>query len=298
MKHQTDQASAELRAREGCRSEGSLIFSVVLILCGLPFHGYSQLELLPEKEPAEVFGEGERRIGTTWRNTGDSVEEVSLRLRLYQTSATTAVLVSDSIWKKLRVLPGQTILESTRITFPAVNAENRFLIQWITDSNRIVGKREVLVYPRDLLKELKPLAGDEAAGIFDPVNELKPMLKAVNVDFVDLEDAGLDHFHGKLAILGPFRTKDQMRRGFVESVKAMVNKGAGVVWMQPPQERLARLEPSFYAVPAGRGLVVVAQAYLVGNLPESPQAQLNLVQLAKWAVRPEPPRLPQLISGR
>src|SRR5438132_9831277 len=188
MKKQNTQASPEPARREIRRKTRSLTFAVFLLLGNLPFHALSELELLPEKEPAAVFGEGQRRIGTTWRNSGDSVEKVSLRLRLYQTSAATAVLVSDSIWKELQVLPGQTILESTWATFPAVNAETRYFMKWISDSNRIVGKADILVYPRDLLKKLKLLAGAGAPGIFDPANELKPLLNAVNVGFVDLED--------------------------------------------------------------------------------------------------------------
>ena len=197
------------------------------------------------------------------------------------------------------MLPGQTVLESATMTFPPVKAETRFLVQWLEGTNKVAGTTEVLVYPPDLLKGLKPLAGEEPLGVLDPQNQLKPLLRAVAADFQDLEDTGLEDYHGKLAIIGPFQTKAQMRESLVNrSVKALARRGAAVVWIQPPPEKRQELKPSFYAVPEGKGAVVVVQAHLVANLAEKPQAQLNLIQFARLALHSEPLQLPRLTPSQ
>jgi hypothetical protein len=184
------------------------------------------------------------------------------------------------------------VLESAVLTFPRVKAETRFLVQLLDGADKVIGVTEVLVYPPDLLKDLRPLAGEEAIGAFDPQNRLKPLLKAAAVDYQDLEDTGLEAYSGKLAVIGPFQSRAQMWKGLSGQVKALALKGAGVVWIQPPPEKHQCLKPSFCSVLEGKGAVVVAQAGLVANLTDNPEAQLNLIQLARLALHPEPPRLP------
>src|SRR5438034_7904156 len=145
-------------------------------------------------------------------------------------------------------------MESAALDFPVVKAETRFLVQWIGGTNKVFGKTEVLVYPRDILKDVKPLVGDDdgALSVFDPQNQVKPLLKSAALSFLDLEDAGLEDFHGKLAIVGPFESKAQMRESLAKQIETQATKGAGVVWIQPPAARRDKLQPSFYIVPAGR----------------------------------------------
>ncbi|MFO1514098.1 MAG: hypothetical protein U1F83_14490 [Verrucomicrobiota bacterium] len=256
----------------------------------------AQLQLLPDSQPQAVFGGGRRALELRWRNAGNETMNGDVSARLLQASSATVVLVSDSPWKKLQVLPGQTVVESATLDFPAVRAETRFLIQWIESVSNIVGRLEVLVYPTNLLQELKALAGEQenALGIYDPQNQLKSVLKTVSVEFADLEDVGLEGFHGKLAIVGPFAAKKQMREGLPAQIELLAKKGASVVWLQPPPGKRDKLSPSFYTVPVGEAAVVVAQAELVANLAEHPQSQLNLIHFARLALRPEPPRLPSL----
>jgi hypothetical protein len=261
----------------------------------------AQLELLPDKEPQCVFAGEARKIAIVWRNDGDRPVDIELRTRLYQTSSATAVQLGEAPWKTTHVLPRQTIIESATVSFPAVKGETRFLVQWLEGTNTVLGKTEVLVYPTNLLAELKPLAGEvEPPGVFDPQNQLKPLLKILKIKFADLEDAGLERFQGRLAIIGPFQSKARMREGLANDIDKLAKKGVAIVWIQPPPEiqtplkRRERLKPSFYTVQEGRGAVVVAQAGLVSNLSESPQAQLNLIQFARLALHPEPLRLPYL----
>jgi hypothetical protein len=262
------------------------------VVLGLsPLAVSAQLLALPDKEPQRVFAGQWQAITVLFHNTRDVLAEANLRTRLCQASSATAAPWGEAPWKTLAVLPGQTVVESVKLTFPPVRAETRFLVQWLDGSNKVAGITQVLVYPPDLLKDLKPLAGEGILGVLDPQNQLKPLLQAAAVEYQDLEDTGLENYHGKLALIGPFQSEAQMRESLKGRVKALARKGVAVVWIQPPPTERQELNPSFYTVPEGKGAVVVVLADLVANLPEKPQAQLNLIQLARLALNPKPPRL-------
>ncbi len=257
----------------------------------------AQLELVSSPEPHAVFSGSARQVPVVLRNPGRDTVEFAGVTRLFQTSSSTAAPLSETNWKNLRVLAGQTILESAELTFPAVKAETRFLVQWADASRKIIGSTEVMVYPTNLLSALKPLAGEQPIGVLDPQDQFKPLLKAVGVDFEDLAERELDSFSGTLAVLGPFASTEQVSRGFTERVGKLADKGAAVVWILPPEKRNGRLKPTFYSVPIGKGIVVVAQPQLCSRFATDPQAQLNLIRLAQLAVHPEPLNLPSLTSA-
>ena len=252
----------------------------------------AQLQLLPDREPPRVFAGDARKITVIWHNAGDKAVDTEIRTRLYQASSATAAPLSEKAWKKIEVLPGQTVLESAFVDFPAVNAETRFLIQWLAGTNQVIGRTEVLVYPTNLLGELKLLLGEDNLGVLDPNDELKPLFKQNHVEFSDLGEAALEDFQGKLAIIGPFQTKAQMREGLAPAIQKIARKGVAVVWIQPPPGPKDQIKPSFYIVPEGKGPVVVVQADLVANLPENPKSQLNFVYFCKLALNPAPFFLP------
>jgi len=268
--------------------------AAVLVQMGVSVAGEGGLEVVPDREPQAVFSGNVRKIAVVWRNSGDRPVSAELRMRLVQTTSATAVRVSEAPWKRLQVLPGQTITESAALDFPDVKAETRFLVRWLEGTNKVFGSTEVLVYPPDLLKELKSMAGEEegALGLFDPQNQIKPLAKSAKVNFIDLEEAGVESFRGKLAIVGPFAAKAQMREGLAEQIQTIARKGVAVVWVQPPPEKRDKLQPSFYTVPENGGAVVVVQAGMVSNLPEGPQSQLNLIHFCELALHPEPISLP------
>jgi hypothetical protein len=228
-----------------------------------------------------------------WINAGGQVFEGEIRARISQTSSATAVQVGEAAWKTLRVLPQQTVLESAQLDFPAVKAETEFLVQWLDNSNHVLGRTEVLVYPANLLAELKPLAGDEPLGVFDPQNQLKPLLKNLKLDFTDLEKLG-GNFPGRLAIIGPFESKAQMRNGLAGLLPALVKKDTAVVWIQPPPARGGKLIPSFYSVLANTNAVVIVQPEWVADLADNPQSQHNLIYFCRQALHPQPLTLPGL----
>jgi hypothetical protein len=269
-----------------------------------PGMAFGQLNLATNVEPQRIFFGQAKNISIIIHNIGDQSFAGEVRARIFQTSSATAVQLSESTWKKLQVLPGQTVLESAQLDFPAVKAETKFLVQWLENTNYIIGRTEVLVYPTNLLAELKTLAGDEPLGVFDPQNQLKPLLKNLKLNFTDLENSDLENFSGKLAIIGPFQSKAQMREGLEHQVQALAKKGAAIVWLQPPpapsprpspiQWEREKLQPSFYSVPEKKIAVVIVQPDLVADLPDNPQSQLNLIYFCKLALHPQPPTLPDL----
>lgn len=266
---------------------------LVLAACW-PGLARAQLQLLPDREPQRVFAGDARKVTVVWHNASDESASADIRARLYQTSSATAAPLAEKAWKKIEILPGQTVLESASMDFPAVNAQTRFLIQWLVGTNQVVGKTEVLVYPTNLLGELKPLMGENVLGVLDPNDELKPLLKLNRVEFLDLGETALEDFQGKLVIIGPFSTRAQIREGLAPAIQKIARRGVAVVWIQPPPGPKDQIKPSFYIVPEGKGSVVVVQAVLVANPTDNPQSQLNLVYFCKLALNPTPFSLPDL----
>ena len=254
----------------------------------------AQLQVLPGQPEHCLFGGGARQIAVVWRNDGDSALAAELRVRLYQTSFATAAPLAEEPWKRLEVLSGQTVLESVAVDLPAVSGETHFLIQWLANTNRVLGQTEVLVYPTNLLDELKSMLGGQPLGILDPNRSLMPSLKHNGVQVVDLGEMSLEDFSGKLAILGPFQSKAQVREGLAQTIQRIVKKGRAVVWIQSPSDPTDQLQPSFYLVPEGKGAVVVVQPELVADFTDNPQSQLNLIYFCKLALSPKVLPLPGL----
>ena len=255
----------------------------------------AEIQIVPSSVQ-HVFGGAARQIGVQVQNSSDAVVLSDVRAVISQVNSATIVRLCNLPWKKLQVLPGQTIVEAATLNFPSVKAKTRFLIQWTDGASNVVGRTDVFVYPTNLLAELTTLVGaDEGAlGVFDPPNQIKSPLKGLGVVFSDLENEGLQSFRGHLAIVGPFTARTEICETVSNQIEAMAKRGVAVVWLQSSPEERDKLQPSFYPVSFGRRAVVVAGSELVANLSESPQSQLNLIRCARLALRPEPVRLPYL----
>lgn len=242
-----------------------------------------------------MFAGNQRQIEVTCRNAGKEPARAQVHTRLYQATSATAVSLGESPWKELTILPGQTVLESATLDFPTVKAETQFLVKWVEGTNKVIGTTEVLVYPTNLLSELKTIAGEEPLGVFDPNNQLKPLLKSAAVEFSDLEETGVEVYRGKLVIAGPFQNTKQVPETLAAQLKFLAEKGIAVVWLQPPPDKKSALTPSYYVVAEAtvpQGIRVQALGGRAQALSENPQAQLNLIYLSRLALRPEPLRLP------
>lgn len=271
---------------------------ISLVVCLLPLllspHLLrAQLEILPDDSAQTVFSGEARRVRVTFRNPSAQILDTALRTQIYQASSATVVPLGEPAnWKNLQVLPGQTVLESISLAFPPVKSETHFLVQWLDETNKVLGRTDVLVYPANLLKALKPLAGGVPLGVFDPQNQLKPLLKGLALEFEDLADTGFDGFSGKLAIIGPFASRAQMPEGLANRIQALAKKGPAVVWIQAPPEKRDRLQPSFYSVRQNATAIVIVQPDQLAGLPDNPKSRLNLIYFCQLALHPENPSLP------
>ena len=256
----------------------------------------AQPMLISDAAPQCVFSGQSRNIALVWGNAGNSMVWAEIKARILQSSSATVVESSETSWKKLQLLPHQTVLESAQLNFPVVKVETRFFVQWLENTNHIIGKTEVLVYPTNLLKELKLLVDESEnnLGVLDPNKQLKPALKSSAIKFVDLEEAVLDNFSGKLVIVGPCSPDDPEWNGLANSIAKLARKGTPVVWIQSQPKKRDKLQPSFYCVPENEAVVVVVLPELVVDLPDNPQSELNLVYFCKLALNPKPPALPDL----
>ncbi len=204
----------------------------------LPGAVHAQLEVRTNEIPQSVFAGGERPVAVTFHNPADRPVGTVLRTQIYQAGFATVVPLGEPRhWKELEVLPRQTVVESTWLAFPAVKKETRFLVQWLDEKSKILGSAEVMAYPTNLLEALKPMAGEKPLGVLDPLNQLKPLLKGLSVDFEDLTDNGLRSFSGKLAIIGPFQSKTQMYEGLADQIQSLARRGTAIVWVQAPPEK-------------------------------------------------------------
>ena len=259
--------------------------------CGLAGAATLPVQLLPA-QTAGVFCGAARRVSVTFSNSSSHEFESDVTLRIWQATSATAAEYGGRPWKHLRILPHQVILEITPVDFPIVRSETKFLIQWLANTNQVIGISEIQVYPTNLLGELKPLLKDGVLGVLDPSHELTPLLKQNNIDFVNLEEKSVDDFPGKLAILGPFRNRAQVPEKLPVRCQKLAAKGVAAVWIQFPPQKNEKLTPSFYCVPSGTNAFVIVQPGLVASLAEQPESQANLVQFCRLALNPEPPALP------
>ena len=266
------------------------------MLAGWPGLAGAQLQLLDGVEPQAVFSGGVRDIAVVWQNTNLFTFQGGLMTRLLQASSATVAPLGVRAWKTLRVLPGQTVVETAALGLPPVKAPTRFIVQWLLSTNRVLGETEVFVYPTNLLDELKLLVAqsENNLGVLDPEKRLQPALKQAGIPFVDLGNTRLMNFGGKLALVGPCAASDPEWPGLAGRIRRLAQNGVPVVWIQSSPPKPDALWPSFYLVPAGQAGVLVVDPGLISDLPDRPQAQLNLNFFCKLALNPQPPALPEL----
>lgn len=260
----------------------------------LPAACFGQLAIVTNREPQRIFSGHKKNIPVIIHDAGGQNFNGEIRAQVLQTTSATAVRLGEPASKKFQSLSGQTVMDSVSLDFPPVKAKTKFLIEWLADTNLVIGKTEVLVYPTNLLSELQLSFNGENLGVLDANDALKPSLKKIGIGFLDLEEMALEDFSGKLAIIGPFQLQTQMREGLAQVIQRIARKGAAVVWIQPPPDSNDEITPSFYVVPEGKGAVVIVQPDLVADFSENPKSQLNLIYFCKLALHPAPLPLPNL----
>src|ERR1041384_6160933 len=109
----------------------SLNILMLLAVAGWLSEARAQLEIANKSASQCIFSGAAKNISVTLRNPGSEIFANEVRVRLFQTSSSTAVQLGDVTWKKIQVLPRQTVLELAQLDFPAVKAETKFLVQWL-----------------------------------------------------------------------------------------------------------------------------------------------------------------------
>ena len=174
--------------------------------------------------------------------------------------------VGDAIiWKKLTVLPNQTVVESFPITVPEINTSSRFQIEWTG-----IGRTEVTAHPLGLLKQLDKLVGDRPLAVYDPDGKLRPVLKKAGVKFIDFETETVD---ARLALVWS-------EKRLPASITTRAKKGLAVVWIRPQSL------PAF-GVRWEAGTVMLVPALQLMDIADSPLAQGQLLRWSELALQPE-----------
>lgn len=248
---------------------------LTLGLCLLPLMASAQLEIVPPEQPITVFAGRPSRINVMIRNVTDKSQETNIRTRQFQAASSIMTpLGEEQPWKKLNVLPRQTIVETMELALPEVKVPTRFQIQWIG-----IGKTELVGYPSTQLKRLQLLAGDDLPlGVFDPDNKLKPVLRQAEVKFVDFEYEARDC---RLILVW------WGARTLPESVLKRVKTGLSVVWIRPEKS------PAAFVLRHEAGVVVIVPQSGMTKLAETPLPQLNLIRYAELALQPDLIQLPE-----
>jgi len=266
----------------------------LLLAAGCPAVAMGQWQLQPDPEPPAVFAGNHRVVKLIWLNAGDQAAETEIHFRLWQASSSTAIRLGDTPWKNLRAQAHQTVLEQTTVDFPTIKAPTTFILQWLDNSNQVLGVTRVRVYPTNLLAELKRLLpqSEDTVGVLDPHQQLIPALKSAAIPFINLAEATLADFSGRLILVGPSGADDPEWDGLASRIRQVARNGTPVVWIQPPPARPEKPWPSFFLVPQARAVVLVVNPALVAGLPDQPQSQLNLVYFCQLALQPEAFKLP------
>jgi len=233
----------------------------------MPVPAAAQLELVPG-DVQHVFADNPQTVRVVFRNPTDNPVTTELSTRLWQISSGAVMPVGEARpWKKLEVLPQQTVLEAIELTFPEVRAPTRFRVQWGE-----LGRTDVTVYPANLLKQFETLAGDDALAVWDPDDHLRGLLKAAKTEFADYESETPD---ARLAIVWTPNAR------LPDTIRERVLKGMTAVWVRPRKLSVVTVSA------VGRGTILIVPETVLAKLAESPATQWELVRLANLALRPE-----------
>jgi hypothetical protein len=266
------------------RNRGFVIPFIGILSC---WNACAELKVVPLRSKMPLlFGGGTRSVEMAFENPTEKPIEVVVRTRVFQVSENVTVPVGTvREWKKLQVAGRQTVIESTPVELPEVKTESRFLLQWMDQDAKPLASIHMFVYPTNVLLELGSFCQKKPLGIFDPADDLKPVLKALRLEFEDLEDRGLAYYDGPLAILGPFLERTQMPETLPKTIQDKVEKGTTIVWIQPATIR--GWEPRTRFVHRGTGVAAITEASNASGFSRSAEAQLNLLRLVRLAMKPE-----------
>ena len=257
---------------------------LALLLFGTSSILAAEVRMLPAA-PTAVFGTGRVGLNVAFENLTEGAQELDVRTQILQASSSTVAPWSPPVsWKRLSLLPHQTVADQATVEFPTVRAETRFLVRF-TREDTPLGTAEVWVYPTNLLATLTTLLDGEPLLLVHAPAVLHDALVAAKVDCVATADAPLSR-HSKIALVGlPSETAKDTAGA--ELVWKLASSKTGVIWLKPVSASEAAVQPSYQAFKVSSTVVVVAHSHSLTNLAADPWAQLRLVRMARLAAGQE-----------
>jgi len=182
-------------------------------------------------EPAVVFSGGMSSTEVRFQNSEDTAFEAEVFMRLFQLSSATAMPVTEAQrWNKLAVLPHQTVVEQVEFRLPGVRAETMFEMRWSDGTGAALGSTVIKAFPTNLLAQFNDICGEHPLGIYDPGLRLKPLLALAKVAFIDVEQAGLQNFQGRLLIVFA-NEATKPSEDFRMQMSKVTGRGVRLIWL-------------------------------------------------------------------
>ena len=258
----------------------------ILAICLVAAPLRAQIEVTAPGGLQLMFPGNEQVVRVQLRNAGDKDIETSLAMKVYQASSATAMPVGlVRPWKQMTIKAGQTVLDELKTDLPSVRAPSRFILQCVNESNLVLGRVDVSVYPMDLLKELTDLAGSDGLALFDPSDRIAPIFKRLEIPFSEWTfDPDVRESPAALLILGPFSEKHPLTPKMKKSIDVLVRSGRRIVSFHQAWEEVFPIEGIVTIQDVERGRLVSAPPTLIANLDQSPASQLALIRLMKLAL--------------
>jgi hypothetical protein len=235
--------------------------------------------------PVVAFS-GESVLDVVVSNSASKSFAGNIQVRLYECSSATIMPVGPAkAWKKIEAPSGKRTIETVAVDYPSVSSETIFQLRFFDETRNVVGKMTVRILPTDLLKQLSTLSGTNQLGIYDPENQLKPVLSRLQVAFEDLEDDGrFDGFHGNVLLAGPFSASAKITESLQRRISAKAKASCSVIWMLPPHVQ-GPFASVFMRKKSGSEAILRDAAFK--DLAHSASAQFDLLRSVQFSLYPD-----------
>jgi hypothetical protein len=248
----------------------------------IPISTVADITVLRESETPWVYAAPGQSLRVTIQNSDPSEYQGELRYRLLQGSHTVAAPVASGTAKTLRLLAGQTSIETLAIDIPPVNAPSSFFVQWLKETKPI-GITMLVAFPTNCLERLKALAGESPLGVWDRDGQIQPLLAGHAVPFYELDKEGWEGFAGKMVLINAGKRTPELTEHVVAAQKRGI---AMVLIIKDAGDKPGDLTPDFTVQTAGNAKRVTVRASFLTDWSR-PQTQIRLLRLAELASPPQ-----------
>jgi len=261
-----------------------------LLILTLAVSVQAQLEFPPESAAAIVFGGEPQTVSVRVHSraaidpvvTNSERKDVAVRFRLFQESSGVAVPLGPAQpWKRLSILPGQTLLETVSVEFPPVKRATDGLVRWETEEGQGLGSTRVRLVPTNLVAELKPLTSGGPMGVVNASTAMTGLFEGAGLAVEDLTDLP-QRQEAHVIVVMPGELVETQPALLARRIRSWVESGRTVLWFKSDPSAwtstLAERRP-------GQGSLVTVDAGMVERL-DTAEAQWRLVNLVRWACRP------------